>query len=305
MTQQNRQLVPASLSHTLLRWAGEEGASWLAGLPLTVARLQRRWDLTLEGPLRGGSCSLVLRVSSPSVGPAVLKVPFPDPESRMEHAALLAYAGDGAVTAHAFDPTSGAMLLERITPGASLGETRPLPEALEVAGTLLARLRRPAPAGLEFESARLTLGRWATNFRETYGFASQRWPELPVEEAAELADRLAFAPSVDLLVNRDAHLGNFLSAEREPWLLIDPKPMLGDPACDGGFLLLDVMKRLPRCSPKIVAALLDRLAACLECSSLDLRAWALIRAVENVSWADEVGADQSSWISRAVVLARL
>ena len=45
-----------------------------------------------------------------------------------------------------------------------------------------------------------------------------------------MALELSRATGPPMLVNRDAHFGNVLSARREPWLLIDPKPLAGDPA---------------------------------------------------------------------------
>jgi len=305
VTELDGELVPASLRKTIPEWAGDEGTRWLNGLPATIARLQDQWGLTVEGHLKGGFCSLVLRVRSTSMGPTVLKVPFPDRESRLEHAALVAYAGDGAVVAHAFDYTSRAMLLERVAPGESLGATLPLSQAVEVAGKLLGRLRRTPPPGVSFDSTLTTLRSWAHRFREASNLLSVRWPDLPLMQAAEFADQLCATTSPDWLVNRDAHLDNFLRSEREPWLLIDPKPMVGDPACDGGFLALDVMKRIPNCSNQIVSDLLWQLSECLGCSFTDLRSWALIRAVDNVGWAEEVGADQETWVNRALALAGL
>ena len=35
-----------------------------------------------------------------------------------------------------------------------------------------------------------------------------------------------------VLLHTDLHAGNVLAAEREPWLAIDPKPCVADPACD-------------------------------------------------------------------------
>jgi streptomycin 6-kinase len=34
----------------------------------------------------------------------------------------------------------------------------------------------------------------------------------------------------------DLHAGNVLATQREPWLVIDPKPFIGDPAFDAGCL---------------------------------------------------------------------
>ena len=39
---------------------------------------------------------------------------------------------------------------------------------------------------------------------------------------------LAPSQGEQVLVNQDLHAGNVLSAEREPWLVIDPKPLLGE-----------------------------------------------------------------------------
>ncbi len=36
----------------------------------------------------------------------------------------------------------------------------------------------------------------------------------------------------EVMLCTDLHAGNVLAAEREPWLVIDPKPYVGDPAYD-------------------------------------------------------------------------
>jgi streptomycin 6-kinase len=42
----------------------------------------------------------------------------------------------------------------------------------------------------------------------------------------------------------DLHAGNVLRAQREPWLAIDPKPFVGDPAYDATQHLLNCRARL-------------------------------------------------------------
>jgi len=39
------------------------------------------------------------------------------------------------------------------------------------------------------------------------------------------------------LANQDLHGGNIVRAEREPWLVIDPKPLVGEQALNGVGLL--------------------------------------------------------------------
>jgi streptomycin 6-kinase len=47
-----------------------------------------------------------------------------------------------------------------------------------------------------------------------------------------------------VLVATDLHAGNVLRAQREPWLVIDPKPFVGDPAYDATQHLLNCEDRL-------------------------------------------------------------
>lgn len=47
-----------------------------------------------------------------------------------------------------------------------------------------------------------------------------------------------------VLLATDLHTGNVLAAAREPWLVIDPKPYVGDPAYDVLQYLLDDPERL-------------------------------------------------------------
>ena len=48
----------------------------------------------------------------------------------------------------------------------------------------------------------------------------------------------------EVLLATDLHAGNVLRAEREPWLVIDPKPFVGDPA-------YDATQHLFNCSPRL------------------------------------------------------
>jgi streptomycin 6-kinase len=49
---------------------------------------------------------------------------------------------------------------------------------------------------------------------------------------------------MEVLLATDLHAGNVLRAQREPWLVIDPKPFVGDPAYDVTQHLLNCDGRL-------------------------------------------------------------
>jgi streptomycin 6-kinase len=52
----------------------------------------------------------------------------------------------------------------------------------------------------------------------------------------------------DVLLTTDLHAGNVLAAQREPWLVIDPKPFVGDVA-------YNATQRLLNCKPRVLANL--------------------------------------------------
>jgi streptomycin 6-kinase len=82
-----------------------------------------------------------------------------------------------------------------------------------------------------------------------------------------------------------------LSAEREPWLLIDPKPLVGEPAFDGGWLLIDVL--LADCTTRRARLLAARIGDGLGVDGDRVRAWALLRAAENAFGELDDGCDAS------------
>jgi streptomycin 6-kinase len=72
----------------------------------------------------------------------------------------------------------------------------------------------------------------------------------------------------------DLHAGNVLRAQREPWLVIDPKPFVGDPAYDATQHLFNCSARL-RSDPE---GTIRRLADLLEVDHERLRLWIFARA---------------------------
>jgi streptomycin 6-kinase len=144
--------------------------------------------------------------------------------------ALRCYDGDGAARLYDSDRATGTLLLERLEPGTPLRDHPNREQAVDVACTLLHRLRRPVPSGHPFPLVRDLVGRWTDQLKpaEAQQAEAMGGPERDEFESALRA--LAVAEDADVLVNRDANMGNVLAAQREPWLLIDPKPMVGEPA---------------------------------------------------------------------------
>jgi len=164
-------------------------------------------------------------VVGPDGTPAVLKIQNPDHESEHEAAALAYWAGDGAVRLLDHDPVSHALLIERCEPGQPLS-TVDAAQALDVFVALLPRLWRPA--GPPFTTLAAEAARWCANLPDEWMQAGRPFPRKLLDAAAETLRDLAASQGDAVLLHQDLHADNVLRATREPWLAIDPKPLLGE-----------------------------------------------------------------------------
>ena len=97
------------------------------------------------------------------------------------------------------------------------------------------------------------------------------------------------------LLCTDIHPGNILAAQREPWLAIDPKPYVGDPAYDTLQHMLNFPERL-RADP---VAFSVRLAGLLALDASRVHQWLLARCVIESPDRPEL-ADTARRLARAV-----
>ncbi|GAA3070173.1 aminoglycoside phosphotransferase family protein [Streptomyces roseofulvus] len=277
--------VPEELAETQERYNGEAGRAFVAALPGRAEEFLGRWGLRLDGPSLHGVASLVLPVVRADGTPAALKLQLLDAETEGEPAALRAWAGDGVVRLLEHDPGTGTMLLERADHRRHLSRLGDEREAVRVLAGLLARLSvRAAPPGLR------RLEAIAARMLARVPGAVAR---LAAEDAALLADCAAAVREVagepgDRLLHWDLHYDNVLGAEREPWLVIDPKPLAGDP----GFELLPALTNLWDPDPAVIRWRFDLLTERLGLDRERARAWTLGRVLQNGLWEVEEGEDE-------------
>jgi len=217
-----------------------ERAAWLQQLSVTVAELQRRWSLDLAAPFEKGSCAWVAPAVLRNGRPAVLKLGMPHMEGEHEIDGLRFWDGDPTVVLIDRDVECNALLLEACVPGTSL-RLLPEPEQDVVIVSLLHRLWRRPVAPHPFKPLSAMTAHWMNESLAE----SSRWldPGLTREALRVFAELSVSAPT-DVLLATDLHAGNVLAAEREPWLVIDPKPFIGDPAYDATQHLFNCPARL-------------------------------------------------------------
>ena len=258
---------------------------WLQDLPRLAAECAEMWDLRLEEPIDTPH-SLVI-----PAGDAVLKFNAPSHfEADHEADALAHWDGVGAVRLLARDDSRRALLCERCRPGTCLWEAG-VDETM-VVEELLPRLWRepssPHPFRLVVEEAQ----RWAEEVPRRYELGGKPFARSLLDVAVDVFRNAD--PDSRFLANQDLHGGNILRAAREPWLVIDPKPLIGERELNGVGLLRNAVLRVS--SPPV-----SRWLEVLGSLGLDrerVQGWGVAHAL---AWGWD---DDNGWSPRSIDAAR-
>jgi streptomycin 6-kinase len=278
--------VPRYLAQTARR--DQDVRAWITGLPQLVAGLADRWSLRVGEPFQpGGQCSWTAPVTGPAGAGLVLKVGFrfPGGEERDEAAGLRIWDGNGAVRLHGATETGSAyaLLIERCRPGTPLGQALPEPEQDQVVAGLLRRLWAQPHAAYPFRPLAQMCAAWAGEFEREYAATSPADRIDPGLARAGIAlfRELPQTAGSRVLLCTDLHGENVLAAQRAPWLVIDPKPYVGDPA-------YDVLQHMLNCEDRLAAdpaALAARMAGLAGLDGGRVRQWLFARSVqESIGW---------------------
>jgi streptomycin 6-kinase len=187
------------------------------------------------------------------------------------------------------------MLLERCVPGTEL-RTRPEAEQhAVVAGLLQSIWEVDLPPTHPFRPLSVMADDWVTRAEARLVAEPDRLdPGLARDGLAMFRELAASRPS-DVLLVTDLHAGNVLSTDRRPWLIIDPKPYVGDPH-------YDITQHLLNCEESLATDPIGLVKQVADLARLDAeraRQWLFARCVQ------ESLSDGPPWPGLAAALQRL
>ncbi|MBV9147827.1 MAG: hypothetical protein JO065_18060 [Acidobacteria bacterium] len=261
-------VVPPLLAKHCERTA--ERRAWLRALPTAISSLQERWGISLGPPFEHEyvSCSWVAPATLADGNKAVLKVGMPHMEAEQEIEGLRFWNGDPTVRLLEFVGSSNAMLLERCEPGDSLLSIPESEQDVIIAGLLRRLWKKPQQQAFRPLSALVAC--WSEETRR----AQDQWSNVTlVNEGLQMFAKLSREPSENVLLATDLHAANVLRAQRERWLVIDPKPFVGDPTYDLTQHLLNCEQRLQTDAE----GLIQRCAELAEVDAERVRLWLFAR----------------------------
>lgn len=226
-------------------------------LAATAREVAAEWNVVLGEMIPAGRFSYVAFAGDD----AILKVvPVEDDEADHEADALALLAGDGAARLLRHDRARRTMLIERARPGNDASDL-PLDQAIRVAIAAAKRFWRPAERGRPFRWIGDLVPRWLDNAGDHY----------LVRQAKEIYATMRASDTT--LVHGDLHHHNLLS-HGDGWVVIDPKPMVGDPEFDVPTFLWNPIGHMP------TGDTVERWIAAFAEAGLDgnrLRQWAIVR----------------------------
>ncbi|WP_110182520.1 aminoglycoside phosphotransferase family protein [Nocardioides solisilvae] len=244
-----------------------------------VPELCEEWRLAPDGDARlpgDASSALVLPVVADGGARAVLKVVARSVDAEREALALQTWHGAGAVRLLRADPGRRALLLERA--GEGLRDHWDV-EACEVIGSLYGTLHVPAPARVP----RLAVALRRDGERLAGLPRAAPLPRRLVEQAVALGRQLAAeaedGSGPDRLLHGALHFDHVLAAGREPWLVVSPTAVAGDPHAEPAPLL---WHRWAELAGDVRGGLRRRFHAVVDAAGLDedrARDWVVVRTL--------------------------
>ncbi len=300
-------VIPDNFKREMIALHEDEGRVWLDRLPVILAACEERWAITIGSPFANLSFHYVTPAVRADGTEVVVKACSPTGEFLQESTALRLYDGHGVAQLLVCDTADEVMLLEGLQPGTVLTTMEDDEQAISIAASVMRQLWRPVPAEHPFKSV-FDWGKGFTRLRQHFGGGNGPFPKALLEEAETLYAELSASMAASVLLHGDLHQDNILAATHQPWLAIDPKGLIGEPAYETGSLLRNPLPEIlqvpqPR---RLLARRIDQLAEELGLDRARVRNWGLAQSVLAAWWSiEDFGQVSEAELACASLLAEL
>lgn len=281
--------ITDEFAQNVIELRGQEGRDWIEKLPDILKRYAEEWQLRIDLPFSYQMYNYVAPVETLGGTKAVLKIGFPaDKEFRTECEALKVFNGEGIAKLIQSDARNAVMLIERLEPGGHLIDVNDDEQRTSIASDVMKKLWKKPPSNHNFPTVRDWFKGFA-RYRKRIGQKDGPIPKALVDKAERLFEDLIASSGEQVLLHGDLHYYNIISAQRESWLAIDPKGVVGEREYETGALIRNPLPELldepnPR---QILENRIDRLSQELGFDKVRVKSWGFAQAVLAAIWESE------------------
>jgi streptomycin 6-kinase len=301
MKEKRIERLPKKFKRNIVELHAEKGKQWLDDLPDLIAKMSEKWSLAVDKPFPDLSYNFVAPCVCADGTNAVLKIGYNEKDSVIfsEAKFLTVLDGRGAVKLLRFDKNCCALLLERLIPGENLAKLCKTNDekATLIAIDVMRKICQQPPKNHDFP----TLENWINKLQTA---AETKFAPRLVAKALNNFEELSDASEQNLLLHGDLHHENILSAERESFLAIDPKGVVGDIGYEIA-VFMNNQRRIMRSRQdlrQIIARRIEQFSQSFAIEPLKLRKWAFVQAVLSAWWVfEDTKTSSAKWIDYAEI----
>ena len=278
--------LPPKFIQNILGLYGAKGEKWLEDLPNMLAEICEKWSLQIDKVFPNLSYNFVASCVNENGEKYVLKTSVPEENAPIiyEKRALEAFDGKGAVKVIKFDKKRCAMLLERAIEGKTLGEVcgEDYEKAVRIAVDVMRKLPRNPLNKNEF----INLETWINGLKKA---VEANFELEKVSKAQKYFAELIEPLERKILLHGDIHFDNILSAQHEPFLVIDPKGVMGEIGYEIAVFLNDLAGWTEHLANRkeLLAKAVESFSQAFDITPTDLRKWSFSFAVLSAWWMME------------------
>ncbi|MBI2022820.1 fructosamine kinase family protein [Candidatus Daviesbacteria bacterium] len=291
----------ADFKKTIISLYKEEGKVWLKGLPGLINQIEDTFKIEIQDPFPKLSINYTTPAKFIDGEEVVVKLGIPsNKEFKTEVEALKLFNGKGMVKLLEVDLEKGLMILEYLKPGTNI-EKMDEEEAMSITTALLKKFWIKAPERNIFPK----VSDWGKGFKKYKNSKSTLLDKKLVDKAEKIFFELEASQGEQFLLHGDFHHGNILKAEREAYLTIDPKGVIGEREYEIGALLRNPYPQILE-YPDIKVTIKNRIGFLSERLGLDPKRvylWSFSQAVLATIWVVEnFGEGWDKWNTVAEIL---
>lgn len=279
---------PNDFKDRIINTHGTTGSAWLVNLTHFIRYAEQAYNLSNIQPLPNLSFNYTTSATQSDGKTIIVKFCMPGPEADNEIDALNFMRGEGIIKLINYDRNQGILLLEECFPGKTLANVVSEREATRIAANVIINIQKSISDELKFPSTLDWFRRLESDIKCPPGFDSKN-----IEKAKRIAVELHNQAKKTVLLHGDLHHFNMLSAQRKPWLAIDPKGVVGPPEYECGAFLRNPIPQIATMPnlKKIMADRIDIFAEVLGFDRQTIIGWGYSQAILAGVWCIDMKSD--------------